>query len=74
MLAWMLIKSCIKCDFHFSFPTRIRSYFQLFWFHIARTGVDIDMGQVMTGLQDFITKSPILSLPQCNPELVTEII
>ena len=68
----MLVKFCIKCAFHFSFLTRIRSYSALFWFDITVTGVDIDTGQDMTGFQDFNANCQISSLSQCDPELVTD--
>ena len=62
----MLIKRCMKCDLHFSFPTRIRSYPELFWSYTGHTETDTDTGQDMTAFQDFTTKSQISSLSQCN--------
>ena len=71
-LAWKLVKFCIKYDFHFSFPTRVPLYSELFWFYITHTGIDIDTGQDMTSFQDFLPRAESHPLSQCNPELVTE--
>ena len=70
----MPVKFCMRRDFHFSLPTRVRSYSELFWFYITHTGIDIDTGQGMTGFQDFLPTTESHPLSQCNPELVTEAI
>ena len=57
----MLVKSCIKRDFHFSFPTRIRSYSGLFWFLLVNRAHGNrhrkHRGQDMTAFQDLLPRA-----------------
>ena len=55
--AWMLVESCIKCDFHFLFPTGIRSNSELSWVYIACTGIDVDPGQDTTGFRIWLPEA-----------------
>ena len=59
-LAWTLVKSCIKCDSHFSFLTCIRSYSGMFWRFITHTGMNIDTGLDMTGFSGLQYQEPNL--------------